>query len=99
MIHLDKMRDLVGGEIVEDEAWRENEPPGIGQNAGGRARAPAARLIAHRNPPDDYTELAGVIAAGRFEFLLGLAAQKIADPPIDMWRVARDAQQLLAVII
>ena len=37
VVHLDKMRDLVGGEIVEHEVWGEYKPPGKRQDAGGRA--------------------------------------------------------------
>src|SRR5690349_19418771 len=98
VVHLDEMRDLVGGEICEHEARGENEPPGIGQDPGGGAGTPAACLIAHRNPPDRDAKLGGVVAAGSFELTLGLAAQKIADPTIDMWRVAGDAKQPLSII-
>src|SRR3970040_146080 len=39
VVHLDQMRDLVRGEIIEHERRRQNQPPRIGQHAGGRARA------------------------------------------------------------
>ena len=44
MVHLDEMRDLVRRQIVEHERRREDQAPGERQHAGGRARAPAARL-------------------------------------------------------
>src|SRR5215831_1034635 len=52
VIELEEMRHFMGGEIVEYERRRQDEPPGERQHAGRRARAPAARLIAHRNSPD-----------------------------------------------
>src|ERR1700741_616955 len=78
MVHLDEMRHFMSGEIVEDEARREDKPPRIGQDAGGRTGTPAARLIAHRNPPDSNSEFGGVAPAGGFEVPLSLATQKIA---------------------
>ena len=36
VIHMGKMGNLMGGEIVEHEGWRENKAPGEGQRAGGQ---------------------------------------------------------------
>src|SRR5882762_8013767 len=67
MIHLDEMRDLVRRQIVEHEGRRQDEAPGVGQHAGRRARAPAARLVADRHALDRDAELGGVAAARRLE--------------------------------
>ena len=37
VVHLDQMRDLVRGEIVEHEGWRQDQPPGLGHHSAGRA--------------------------------------------------------------
>src|ERR1700756_3022056 len=46
MVHLDEMRYLMGGEIVEHEGRREDQPPGERQRASGGAGPPTARLVA-----------------------------------------------------
>src|SRR5580692_2748843 len=97
MVHLDEVRHLVRGEIIEYVARRQNEPPRERQHAGGRARAPAARLIAHCYTFDGDAESLGKFQARGFELAPGLAAQVIADAPVEMRRVAGDAQQSLAV--
>ena len=97
VVHLDQMRHLVDGEIVQHERRREDEPPGIRQHAGGRARAPAARLVAHRDALDGDAELLGGAAARRFEIAQRLAAEEIADAAVDVRRLAGDAEQRLAV--
>src|SRR4029077_10427973 len=51
MIHLDQMRNLVRGEIIEHEGRSHYEPPRERQNTARGARAPPAALIAHRNEP------------------------------------------------
>ena len=50
VVHLDEMRDLVGGEIIQHIGWRQDEPPRERQRSRRRARTPAARLIADRQP-------------------------------------------------
>src|ERR1043166_2512374 len=49
VIHLEEVSDLVRGEILQHERRRQDEPPGIGQQAGRRTGAPAARLVADRD--------------------------------------------------
>src|SRR5579872_3940555 len=96
MIHLDQMRDFMRCEIVEHERWRENKPPRIGQDAGGRARAPAAGLTADRHTLDFYTELSGGAAAGGFQISFGFALEKIGDAARHMRLLTGDAKQILA---
>ena len=47
VVHVPDMRDLVGGEIIEHEGRRENEPPREIQRARGGAGSPAADGVAH----------------------------------------------------
>src|ERR1700682_738805 len=70
MVHLDEMRDLVRGGVIEHEIGRENEPPRERQYAGGRARSPAARLVADRHAADRDAERRSVAAACRLEVAL-----------------------------
>src|SRR5580698_1776087 len=83
-----------GAVVTRAEPWY---PPPERQHAGGRARAPAARLIAHGDPFDGDAESLGKFQARGFELAPGLAAQVIADAPVEMRRVASDAQQSLAI--
>src|SRR5215813_4041101 len=77
MVHLDKMGNLVRGEIVEHEGRSEDQPPGERQHPGRGARAPAAALIAHRYAPErDAERLRGSAARG-FEIMLGFTLEKI----------------------
>src|ERR1700733_4903093 len=82
-VHLDEMRHFMRGEIFENVARRQNEPPGKRQQPGRRARTPTARLIAHGNAPDGTAELARKTAAWRFQIAPGFAAQEVADAPVD----------------
>jgi len=68
----------------------------IGQHAGGRARAPATRLIAHRDALDGDAKRRRRANARGFEIAQRLTAEKIADAAVDMRGVARDADQRLA---
>src|SRR5712692_3902844 len=79
VIELDEMGNLVRGEVIEHEWRRENEPPGERQYAGIRARAPAARLVAHANALDRNAEVGGVAPARGIEIELRLALEEIAD--------------------
>src|SRR4051794_15629871 len=91
VVHLDQMRHLMDGEIIQHE-WRgENQPPGIRQHASGRARAPAARLVAHRDTLDSNAELLGGAAARNVEIAQGLATEEVADATVDMRSFACDA--------
>src|SRR5205823_2963444 len=85
--------NLVGGEIIEHEGRREDEPPGIRQRSTGRARAPAARLVAYRNTLDRNPEDRGVPAARGFEVASRLALEEVGDPAADMGRRARHAKE------
>src|SRR5258705_5242922 len=87
MIHLDEMRDLVRRQTVEHEGRRQDESPGVGQHAGRRARAPAARLVADRHALDRDPEPGGVAPARRLEIALGFAFEMIGDPAPDMRRL------------
>ena len=89
VVHLDQMRHLMHGEIVQHERRREDQPPGVRQHAGGRARAPAARLVAHRDALDGDAELLGGAAARGFEIAQRLAAKEIADAAVDVRGVRR----------
>src|SRR6478672_1199666 len=92
------MRHLMDREIVQHERRREDEPPRVRQHAGGRARSPAARLVAHRDALDGDAELLGGAAAGSLQIAQRLAAEEIADAAVDVRRVAGDAEQWLAVL-
>ena len=37
MVHVLQMRDLMRGDIVEHEGWRQDEAPGLGETSGGGA--------------------------------------------------------------
>ena len=76
------VRDLVRGEIVEHIGRREDEPPGEREHARIGARAPAARLVAHRDALDRELEPFGVAAARRFEVAARLALEEVADAPV-----------------
>src|SRR6185295_19969405 len=67
------------------------------QHPGGRARAPAARLVAHRDSPDGDAELFGGAAARYFQIAQRLAAKIIADPAVDVRGLAGNTKQRLAV--
>src|SRR5713226_10609271 len=88
VIHLEELRDLVRGEIVEHVRRREDEAPGEGQHAGRRARAPAARLIADRDAFGLDAQLLRVAAARRLEIALRLALEIIGHASPDMRRRA-----------
>src|SRR3954449_13303009 len=97
VIHLLEVRDLVRGEVVEHERGGEDQPPGEAQAALGRARAPAARRIAHRQPPRRDAERRGV-ADHRFgEVAAGLPLQELPYPAGDMGRLAGDGDHRLAI--
>src|SRR5437764_4213155 len=57
MIELPQMRDLVRRQIIEHVRGRQDEPPGERQDAGVRARAPAAGLIPDGDALDVDPEL------------------------------------------
>src|SRR3569832_374939 len=94
VVHLDEMRRLVRGEVVEHEGRRQYQPPGIRQHAGRRARAPATGLVADRYALEADAERRGGGAAGALEVLLGLALEIVAHAPRDVRRFAGDAEQL-----
>ena len=52
MVHLDQMRDLVRGEIVEHEGRRQDQPPRDKTRRRSRSTSPSGSLIAHRDAPD-----------------------------------------------
>src|SRR5579884_690523 len=93
MIHFDEVRHFVRGQIVENEWRRQNEPPGIRQHAGARARAPATRLIADGYAFDGDAELRRRLAARGVEITLGLALEKIAEAARKMRLFAGNADE------
>src|SRR5580692_5666758 len=93
------MRDLVGGEIIEHVARREDEPPRERQRARGRARAPAARLVADRDSPHRHAEAIGIARDRGLEIALGLALEVVGDAPRHMVALARDTQQTAAIAV
>src|SRR4051794_26627010 len=87
------MRHFVSGEIIEHVRWRENEPPRIGEYARCRARAPAARLIAHGHAPDADAEHRRIAAACGFHFALRFAFEVIAHAACKVLGVAGDTEE------
>ena len=86
------------GEIIQHERRRQDQPPRERQGARGRARTPAARLIADRQPLDLDAELLG---AGLHRFLqIGahFALHVIVHPPLDMLGAAGDAENALTAV-
>src|SRR5262245_66198305 len=98
MIHLDKMSNLVRGEIVEHEGRSHDQPPGERQDTGRGARAPTAALIAHRHAPEHDAERLGRTAAGGFEIMLRFTLEKIVYAARHVRCLAGNAQQMPAEI-
>src|ERR1700688_4338590 len=84
MIHLDEMRDLVGGEIVQHIRRRKDQPPRERQRPCRGARAPAARLVADRQPLRLDAQRLGVSLRGLLQIVARFALQVVVDPPLDM---------------
>ena len=80
VIHVGEMRDLVRGEIVEHERWREHEPPGEGQRARRRARSPARGLVAHEDALRREIEAPRVVLDARLQVEMGLTLQPVEQP-------------------
>src|SRR6516225_2067255 len=96
VVKLHEMTHLVRGEVVEHERGRENEPPRERQYARVRARAPAARLVAHVDALDGNAELGRVAPARGLEIALRLALEEVAGAAVDVRRLARNAQEPVA---
>src|SRR6185369_9969250 len=97
MIHLDQMRDLVRGEIVEHEGRSHDQPPRERQNAARGTRAPSAALIAHRYAPEHDTERLRRPTARGLKIMFWLTLEKIVHPPRDVRCITGNAQQMFAV--
>ena len=69
------------------------QPPRVRQHACRRARAPPARLVAHRDAPHRDAEHPRIVPARGLEIALRLALEKIAHPPRKVRAVPGDAQQ------
>ncbi len=98
VVHLLKVRNLVGGEVVEHERRRQDQPPRERENARGRAGAPAACLIAHADAPEVDAHAVRITPRRRFHVAPGFALEIVADPARQMPRIAGDAQEPLAVL-
>src|SRR5258708_10927801 len=96
VVHLDQMRDFMGGEIIQHIGRRENQPPRERQRARRRARSPAARLVADRQPLYLDAECCGVSLRGLLQVVARFALEIVADAALDMLKTARDAENALA---
>src|SRR5712671_4565406 len=94
VVHLDEMRHLMGGEVIEHEGRREDQPPGERQRARRGARTPAARLVADRHPPHPDAEFPGVYLRGLLQILACLALEEIMDAPLGVFGIAGNAENL-----
>src|SRR4051794_20301489 len=93
VVHLDEMGDLVRGEVVEHVRRREDQAPGERQRAGRGAGAPAARLIADREPLDLDAELDGIGFRGTLKVAAGPALEEDADAAGRMFDAAGGAEK------
>src|SRR5262245_15789636 len=96
VVELDQVRDLVRGEIVEHVGWREDETPGERKHAGRRAGAPAAGLVAHRDPLEGDAELPGMTAARGLKLAPGLPLEEVGDAAVEVRRLSGNAKQPVA---
>ena len=83
MIHLDQMRHLVRGEIIEHVWRRENEPPGERHGTRRGAGAPAAGLIADRQPLYLDAQRLRIELRRLVQVAANFALQVIVDPALD----------------
>ena len=83
------MRDFVRGDIVQHMRRHQDEPPGIGQVAAGRARAPAAALVADADAPVTDTHLPRIARACCHQLGAGFGLQPFQQAARNMRQVAR----------
>lgn len=98
VVHLDEMSDFVGGEIVEHEGRCEDQAPGERQRAGRGAGAPAAGLIADREPLDPDTEFGRIGFRRALKIAARLALEEVADAAVDMFEPTGDAEDAFTAI-
>ena len=80
-MHLLQMRDLVRGEVVQYLRRRENQPPGKGQDAIGRAGAPAALRVGDPDAFRQASERQDMAADRTLEIVSCLAPEPVGHPP------------------
>ena len=98
MIQLDQMSNFMCREILEDEGRRKNQSPGVGQHPRGRARAPSACLVAHRDTSDLHPEHPCRLSARCFEITLGFALEIIMHAARKMRSFTGNAQKPSALL-
>src|ERR1700737_1416713 len=98
VVHLDEMRDFVGREIVQHIGRRQNETPRERQRARSCARAPAARLIADRDPLHLLAQRLRIMLRSLLKITTSFAFQEVMDPAVDMFGSAGDADDALAAL-
>src|SRR5580704_1605205 len=89
VVELAQMRDLMCGEIVEDERRRENEPPRERQGAVRRARSPAAFRVLDGDASHLRPRRRRVASDRDLEITPRLALQELGDAPRHMLGRAR----------
>src|SRR3954463_4979682 len=92
------MGDFVGGEIVKHVGRRKDQPPGERQRARRGAGAPAARLIADREPLDPDAQVGGLGLRRTLKIAARLALEEIMDAAVGMVDAAGDAENALTAI-
>ena len=88
----------MGGEIVQHERRRQNEAPGERQRPRRCARAPAARLVADREPLDLDVQHIGVALRGFLQVAPCFALEKVVHAPVEMFAPAGDTENPLAAV-
>ena len=93
VIEMQQMGDFVRRHVVENIMWRKNEAPGIAQVPRGRARTPAASLVADRDAPEPRPHECRIVARRGAQFSPRRELQPVDNPARDMRLIAGNMDQ------
>src|SRR5690242_16430024 len=89
------MRDLMRDHVIHHVTRREDEAPGEGEHAVGRAASPPALGVAQDDALHVLAELLGLGSRARFDLAPRFQLQPVGDPARDMLLMPGDVDLLL----